>query len=126
MYQLFQVDGQTGMFSLVTQSEQLADCVQQKPAAAAGKFVILYDFSTSRGFTEQEETKIILELIGLSDGEITRVTKGVTVSKKADAVCCGPGNCYCVVAGGSRYCETYYCNASGYCWVVRCNIPCGC
>jgi hypothetical protein len=126
MYQLFQVDGESGMFTLVHQSENFAEYADRKSALPTEKSVIFFDFAKSTGLTEQEETRIILDLMEKSDGEITRVTKGVTVSKNEDAICCGSGSCFCVVANGTRYCETYYCYPNGYCWAVRCNIPCGC
>jgi hypothetical protein len=126
MYQLFQLDGESGNFALVHQSENYVECTERKSVSSNSKFVILYDFAQRKNLTEAEELKIILELIEKSDGEITRVTKGVSVSKNADAVCCGPGNCFCVVANGRKQCEAQYCNPNGFCWWVKCNIPCGC
>lgn len=126
MYQLFNVDGATGAFTLQHQAEQIQDCFSKKKEAASTKSVVLFDFSKKQNLAEPEETKIIQELIQLNEGELLRVTKGVTISKNADAVCCGAGSCYCVVSGSSRHCETYYCNANGYCWVVPCSVPCGC
>ena len=126
MYQLFRVDGATGLLNLLHQSSAMAE-TESARSSNPGKTIILFDFSKADKLSADEETKIIQDLIAKYKGELLRVTKGVTVSKDSDAVCCGAGsNCYCVVSGSDRYCEAYYCNASGYCWVVRCNIPCGC
>jgi len=75
---------------------------------------------------KNEQNEIIENVIKANKNKINRVTIGAKLtsmdSDTSPSSC--PGSCWCIVDGGSRYCETCYCNGNGYCWCVRCSGSC--
>lgn len=72
-----------------------------------------------------EQNKLIEDVFKANGNKINRVTIGLNMCEKDEvspSSC--PGRCFCVVEGGSRRCETYYCNSNGYCWWVPCGMGC--
>ena len=75
---------------------------------------------------KDESIKLFNQVSEANDGRINRVTIGLSlgsVSKDSSLSMC-PGRCFCVIAGGSRRCETYWCSVSGWCWWVSCGMGC--
>jgi hypothetical protein len=72
---------------------------------------------------DAELFSLIDEVSSANGGEVVRLTFGeVQLKSEAQMLC--SGNCFCVVQGGNRRCETQYCNANGYCWWVPCGTNC--
>lgn len=64
------------------------------------------------------------EIINVNRGRILRTTIGLKPGDKEVGVSACSGNCFCVIANGSRDCETKYCNSNGWCWWVSCGSSC--
>ncbi|MBA4050201.1 MAG: hypothetical protein C0508_01570 [Cyanobacteria bacterium PR.023] len=76
---------------------------------------------------KEAQNKIVDECMKANNGKISMAMIGVQISIKKlgdiKPMFC-QGNCYCVVANGTRRCETYYCSANGFCWWVPCGMAC--
>jgi hypothetical protein len=129
MYQLFKFDGVDGSFELLKEATDLASLVSEKKRMKEKfcSFLVFYNPSSDKPVDESDMTKIYAELFQVNEGILQRITKGASIGKKPTSVCCGEGtSCFCVITQQEQYCEAYYCNEQGYCWAVRCPIPCGC
>ena len=91
--------------------------------SATGISYIFYDGEFPADIQEQN---LLLEKINdVNDNPISMVTVGLDLStskKDVHASTCS-GDCYCVIANGSRRCETKYCSGS-WCWWVPCGSSC--
>jgi hypothetical protein len=71
------------------------------------------------------QDQILQRSFELNGESLLRIMLGVEISRKAGTMqtLCS-GDCFCVVANGSRGCETQYCNSAGWCWWVSCGTSC--
>jgi hypothetical protein len=73
--------------------------------------------------TEKDAVDLVDQVILANDGRVSRLVYGEMAPSSTESLACS-GNCFCVIAHGSRRCETQYCNAVGLCWWVSCNTSC--
>ena len=131
MFKIMQIDSHSGEFIETMTSNSLNECIENKASMneANLKHIIIYERSDN--ISEDEEDEILLKISELNGENLLRITKNarITIEKTQSASsCCGGSTtkCFCVVAHGSKRCETTWCNASGQCYTVPCSMPCGC
>lgn len=121
MWQTVKLDAASGVWKELGRSVNLAECKSFATDAPANTY---HFWASPPPSDHAEQERIIEQVLAANDGRILRVGIGVTVSvTKAEALSGCPGNCFCVVANGSRRCETQYCNEN-WCWWVSCGMSC--
>lgn len=131
MFVLIKFDEKHGKFEEASSHPDIlsaTDALGRKHTESSPHFVT---WTNPQKLSGEQEDKMLREALAANQGRVLRVSKNVaiTVAKLDETkVCCGAGSsCFCVqYSNGTRQCETNYCNGSGYCWTVPCNVPCGC
>ncbi|RYZ05697.1 MAG: hypothetical protein EOO24_12190 [Comamonadaceae bacterium] len=126
MWKVFIQDPASGS---ITEHSARADVAGSRAAVAglgaqAAHAVILWDGAIPAAQADQD--KLLQEVFAANGDKVSRVTIGLTMAEasKDTALSSCPGRCFCVIAHGSRRCETYYCSASGLCYWIGCGMGC--
>lgn len=124
MWEAVQLDTQTDSFSQICTGKTLEDCKVETGNRTASKDKVFYFWASEIPSTEQETVEIFNKVKDANDGLVSFMTIGADFSAVQNTKATCSGNCFCVVTSTSRRCETYYCNANGYCWWVPCGQSC--
>ncbi len=116
----------SGQWNELGSYDSLRDCKSNAASFAKHEDDIFYFWKGAFPKDEKESIGLFQEVAEANKGRVSRLTIGLdlSTSKKVDALTGCSGQCFCVIANGSRVCEAHYCNTNGYCWCVLCNSGC--
>lgn len=107
-----------GSFPTVSDAEQNIEKLKQSDSSV----FLFWDGPISSDINEQN--KLSDEISKANHGRILMTTIGLKPGEKEVGISSCSGDCFCVIANGSRNCQTRYCNSSGWCWWVSCGSSC--
>lgn len=98
---------------------------QSKAAAGNVEGDNVYHFWDGEIAHDEAGSLAILDEVNRANGgRVSMMTIGADISTARATPKSCPGRCFCVIAHGTRRCETQYCNDRGICWWVPCGVKC--